>query len=166
MRLIDADALKSVEKEVVCGKVRSPYEKDKTAVLRVFEVNEIRNAPTVDAVPISVIESWLYEISLNNCGDYLSTACEEIISRLDGLKSYYEDIKAEAEKVVLRGNENCPGCEHENKWCPGCQTCLCCDYDHKGMEEFPCSICSHNGGTENIWRHTIPIGAEIIEREY
>lgn len=52
MRLIDADALNSVEKEIVCGKTRSPYMKDYTAILRIFEVDEIRNAPTVDAVPI------------------------------------------------------------------------------------------------------------------
>lgn len=52
MRPIDADAIKSVEKEIVCGKTRSPYEKDYTAILRVFEVDEIRNAPTLDCVPV------------------------------------------------------------------------------------------------------------------
>lgn len=51
-RLIDADKLNSVEKEIILQKVRTPFEKDKTAILRVFEVDEIRNAPTVDAVPV------------------------------------------------------------------------------------------------------------------
>lgn len=72
----------------------------------------------------------------------------------------------DSEKVVIREGENCPGCEHKNDWCPGRQTCLCCDYDHKEIDEFPCCICSHNGGSENLWQHTIPIGEEIIEREY
>lgn len=47
--------------------------------------------PTVDAVPISVIERWLYEIEFNNWNNYLSDACEELISRLGGLQRYYED---------------------------------------------------------------------------
>lgn len=45
----------------------------------------------VDAVPISVIESWLYEIAFNNTKNYLSAACEEIISRLGGLRVYYRE---------------------------------------------------------------------------
>lgn len=64
MRLIDANALNSVEKEIICGRTRSPYTKDYTAILRVFEVDEIRNAPTVDAVPVNELlklRDWLYE---------------------------------------------------------------------------------------------------------
>ena len=51
----------------------------------------VNRMPTVDAVPISVIESWLYEIERNNSRNYLSDACVEIISRLGGLKRYYEE---------------------------------------------------------------------------
>lgn len=43
-RLIDANKLQSVEKKIVTG--------TSSAILRVYEFNEIRNAPTVDAVPV------------------------------------------------------------------------------------------------------------------
>ena len=47
---------------------------------------------TVDSVEIKTIEAWLYEIALNNVGvkfdgDF-SKACEVIISRLDGLRTF------------------------------------------------------------------------------
>lgn len=43
-------------------------------------------------VEVETIKSWLYEIAMNNVGiafdgDF-SKACEDIISRLDGLKRY------------------------------------------------------------------------------
>lgn len=62
--------------------------------------------------------------------------------------------------VVLRESESCPGCERAG--CHGYQGCICCDYDANDLDEPPCDKCSHNGGTENFWQHTIPIGAEII----
>jgi hypothetical protein len=45
-----------------------------------------------DFVEVETIKSWLYEIAMNNVGvafdgDF-SKACEDIISRLDGLKWY------------------------------------------------------------------------------
>jgi hypothetical protein len=45
-----------------------------------------------DFVEVETIKSWLYEMALNNVGCHIegdfSTACEEIISRLEGLKRY------------------------------------------------------------------------------
>jgi hypothetical protein len=45
-----------------------------------------------DFVEVETIKSWLYEMALNNVGCHIegdfSYACEEIISRLDGLKRY------------------------------------------------------------------------------
>lgn len=45
-----------------------------------------------DFVEVEAIKSWLYEIALNNVGCHsegdFSNACEEIISRLEGLKRY------------------------------------------------------------------------------
>jgi hypothetical protein len=45
-----------------------------------------------DFVEVEAIKSWLYEIALNNVGCHIegdfSNACEEIISRLEGLKRY------------------------------------------------------------------------------
>ena len=45
-----------------------------------------------DFVKVETIKSWLYEMALNNVGCHIegdvSNACEEIISRLEGLKRY------------------------------------------------------------------------------
>lgn len=46
------------------------------------------HAPTVDAVPVADIEAWLYQIAMNNTGNPLCEACEEIIRRLDGLRTF------------------------------------------------------------------------------
>lgn len=46
----------------------------------------------VDAIEIETIRSWLYEMAINNVGCAIdgdfSVACEEIISRLDGLRNF------------------------------------------------------------------------------
>lgn len=46
----------------------------------------------VDAIEIETIKSWLYEMAINNVGCAIdgdfSVACEEIISRLDGLRNF------------------------------------------------------------------------------
>ena len=63
-------------------------------------------APTEDVVPksedmvsIRMLKKWLYSIAINNVGCVLdgdfSDACEEIISRLDGLKRYVKDMESE-----------------------------------------------------------------------
>ncbi len=41
------------------------------------------------------LESWLYQIAFNNCGDPLGDACEEIISRLDGFERFVVDERKE-----------------------------------------------------------------------
>ena len=45
-----------------------------------------------DFIEVETIKSWLYEMALNNVGCRIegdfSNACEEIISRLEGLKRY------------------------------------------------------------------------------
>jgi hypothetical protein len=45
-----------------------------------------------DFVEVETIKSWLYEMALNNVGCHIegdfSSACEEIISRLEGLERY------------------------------------------------------------------------------
>lgn len=57
-------------------------------------VNRVLDAvPEADAVPIKVLEKWLYEIALNNTDNYLSDACEEIINRLDGLRVFAKERK-------------------------------------------------------------------------
>lgn len=48
-----------------------------------------------DFVEIKTIRAWLYEIAINNVGCVLdgdfSNACEEIISRLDGLRNFAKE---------------------------------------------------------------------------
>lgn len=88
MRLIDADAFLKHEIERCDGE--RPYVG--TCSTTNFSLkSELEKMSVIDAVPISVIESWLTEIALNTANKYLSDACEKIISRLDGLKAYYRD---------------------------------------------------------------------------
>lgn len=60
-------------------------------------IEAIKSIPTVEAVPVDAIQSWLYEIAMNNVGVVLdgdfSVACEEIIARLDGLRRYSRERK-------------------------------------------------------------------------
>lgn len=52
-------------------------------------IERIDKAPTADVVEIETLKAWLYEIAMNNVGchvDDLASACEEIASRLDGLR--------------------------------------------------------------------------------
>lgn len=56
-------------------------------------VNEI---PAADVVEVDVVKRWLYKIAINNVnvkfdGDF-SKACEEIISRLDGLRNFAKEV--------------------------------------------------------------------------
>lgn len=55
----------------------------------------VESAPTADVVEIETLRKWLYEIAINNVGCVLdgdfSTACEEIISRLDGLRKFAQE---------------------------------------------------------------------------
>lgn len=53
--------------------------------------------PIADVVEVETIKAWLYEMAINNVGCVLkgdfSNACEEIISRLDGLRSFAKERK-------------------------------------------------------------------------
>ena len=68
---------------------RAPYEEifwseSEQAVVRHF----LAKLPKVDAVEVDALKAWLYEIAMNNVDNYLCEACEEIISRLDGLRVF------------------------------------------------------------------------------
>ena len=68
-------------------------------------INNLYNAgyrkQSEDMVSIETVKKWLYEMAINNVGCILegdfSTACELIISRLDGLKRFAEETKGGAE---------------------------------------------------------------------
>ena len=53
-------------------------------------VDWLNAQPTADVVEVETIKAWLYEIAINNVGvaDEFSNACEEFISRLDGLRRF------------------------------------------------------------------------------
>lgn len=48
-------------------------------------------APAADVVPIEALKKWLWKVALNNSDNYLGDACEELVSRLDGLRRYVKD---------------------------------------------------------------------------
>lgn len=76
-RLIYANALmEKIEKSTASKAVKG--------VACVF----VNDAPTVDAVEVDALKAWLYEIAMNNVDNFLCEACEEIISRLDGLRVF------------------------------------------------------------------------------
>ena len=54
------------------------------------------NETAVDAVEVEVLKAWLYEIAMNNADNYLGDACEEIISRLDGLRVFARERRTNA----------------------------------------------------------------------
>ena len=60
---------------------------------------DILKIPTADAVEIDTIKAWLYEIAGNNLRTekerQFSEFCEEIISRLYGLRNFAKDHEAE-----------------------------------------------------------------------
>ena len=61
----------------------------------VMAVDDLQYLPTADVVEFETLKKWLYEIAINNVGCVLdgdfSTACEEIISRLDGLRKFAQE---------------------------------------------------------------------------
>ena len=80
-RLIDADVLRqTIESKIYWGGVGL--------------LEEIDDAPTVDAVEVDAIQAWLYEIAMNNTGN-VSRVCEELISRLDGLRVFAKERRTD-----------------------------------------------------------------------
>ena len=85
MRLIDADALQS-KATMMFGFGENRYVPQKA----------IRQAPTIDAVPVDHVKSWLLNIAINNVGvqsDDLSDVFEEISSRMNGLRTFSRERK-------------------------------------------------------------------------
>ena len=61
------------------------------------------NVPSVDAFEVETIKAWLYEIAGNNIGTekerQFSEFCEELISRLDGLRNFARERRKENVKI-------------------------------------------------------------------
>lgn len=57
---------------------------------------DIEDAAAIDAVEVEALKAWLYEIAMNNTSNYLGDACEEIISRLDGLRVFARERRTDA----------------------------------------------------------------------
>ncbi len=58
---------------------------------------DIREIPAADVVKVEDVKAWLFEIAKNNTGVIIdgdfSKACEEIISRLDGLRIFAKEME-------------------------------------------------------------------------
>lgn len=66
--------------------------------LKIYEIiHRLGNEPTADVVEVETLKAWLYEIAINNVGCVLdgdfSDACQEIISRLYGLRKFAQERK-------------------------------------------------------------------------
>lgn len=60
-------------------------------------LRDVKRQPTADVVEVKVVKRWLYAIAITNVnvkfdGDF-SKACEEIISRLDGLRDFQKKLE-------------------------------------------------------------------------
>lgn len=89
-RYIDADKLTDKLEEL---QFNSPV---MTPVMKIYNVIEIvEDQPTADVVEVETIKAWLYKIAINNVGYVIdgdfSDACEEIISRLYGLRNFVKE---------------------------------------------------------------------------
>ncbi len=85
-RLIDGNALEKDMRAYADNKAYCGHIELANGILKA--VGRIDEAPTVDAVEVDVLKAWLYEIAMNNVENFLCEACEEIISRLDGLRVF------------------------------------------------------------------------------
>ena len=90
-RHIDADKLmETIEKDI------EPYKSWDCTKADVI-MDAILDAPAADVVEVETLKAWLYEIAINNVGCVLdgdfSDACQEIISRLDGLRKFAKERK-------------------------------------------------------------------------
>ena len=72
---------------------KEDYETGMADDLAVVFASDIKALPAVDAVEVDVLKTWLYKIAMNNTDNYLCDACEEIISRLDGLRVFARERK-------------------------------------------------------------------------
>ena len=73
-----------------------------------FAKSKVNRLPAVDAVEVATLESWLYEIAMNNIGAPvadMAEACDEIISRLGGLRKFAGE----------RREENAASCDSSTK---------------------------------------------------
>lgn len=79
------DVLKLLEKNSITKKI--------TLADGISIYDSVKNASTADVVEVETIKAWLYEMAINNvgCDGDFSKACEEIISRLDGLRNFAKE---------------------------------------------------------------------------
>lgn len=96
MQTTDADQMRAdaVKKCPFCLLNGSDYCKGICSVNAVTKA--IDNAPTVEAFTRAELESWLYQIAMNNLDGVerdkvFSDDCIEIINRLDGFERYTKD---------------------------------------------------------------------------
>ena len=93
MRLIDADAL-------FYSLFEFQMTENNRATAKAFAIAQAlcKAAPTIDAVPVEHLKSWLLEIAFNNTGNALGDSCEELVLRIEkgGLTNYVRDREEKA----------------------------------------------------------------------
>ena len=104
-RLIDAGALIDNFKKTKIIEAFPNWKEmnpgERSAVIRLTKKYReiILNEKTVDAVMISDLKAWLYEIAMNNVGvmddGNFSDHVEEIINRMDGLRIFAEERRSD-----------------------------------------------------------------------
>ena len=95
MRLIEIPSNGIVRIPIMCGD-------DTVGEKRI----DLRHLPTIDAVEVKTLEAWLYEIATNNTNTYLCDACEEIISRLDGLRVFAKERRSHHDSLCDQRRDN------------------------------------------------------------
>lgn len=91
--------LKTAIHELNTGKIEFDYKDDNCCTTEGEVVILLKRLAELeensDVVKVETVKSWLYEMAFNNVGCVVngdfSDACEEIISRLDGLRSFARD---------------------------------------------------------------------------
>lgn len=93
LRLIDGNKAQAVLVNMAEHLMEAGNPKMAGAVGYAAEV--IGKQPTVDAVEVAVLKTWLYEIAMNNSDNYLGDACEVLIARLDGLREFARERRTD-----------------------------------------------------------------------
>lgn len=88
----DVTAIMGATCKETCGREPTPNDYN-CEMCSIYEhIGKVGQLPAADAVTFDVLEKWLMEIAMNNDSNFLGRACDEIIFRLDALKTFAKEI--------------------------------------------------------------------------